>query len=119
MFGFTIVDGVRNSYHIRVGEGDFGTRVCHRISFNDVVITGVAIGTLVNTGLIVVVEPNGSVYLVWDPDSEMPLPEEVGYTICSVFPTIAGIGGEFVFKEFTESYDYQIVRWSEYDSPPS
>jgi hypothetical protein len=110
--GYLNIDGKKSWYHVTLGDGMFGPRVWHRIQYGCENITGIAIGMITDTSYIVVVVPNGPIFLIWDIESDMPQVDDIPYTIASVFPSIANIGMEFQFDHCTEDEDYYVVNWS-------
>jgi hypothetical protein len=109
-FGYVVLDGspVWFEMMITIGDGMLGKKIeCEGQS-----IIGIAIGVIKGTSHMVVVEPGGRVFLVYDFEDETGEHELIPYTVVSVFDTTADVGSKFDFKYGSEREDYTVVGWS-------
>lgn len=111
--GYLDINEKKSWFHIVLGTGMFGPRVWHRVQRGTVTIVGIAIGMIKDTSHIVLVLPNGPIFLVWDVESEMPLADDIPYTIVSVYPSIAYIGTQFQLNYGTDDDDFTVENWSD------
>lgn len=71
-------------------------------------LTGIAIGMVMNTSHVVIVVPGGPLLFVYDFENETGDNELILHTITTIFDTIEDIGSEFQFKLMSNDENYVL-----------
>jgi hypothetical protein len=109
--GFVELDGYEHWIEMTVGVGNAGLTLWKRVvSAGGIeIIKGITIGMLSNSSHMVIVQPGGRVWLVYDFEDETGENELISYTFVSAFRGIGDIGSKFDFELGTESEEYTLV----------
>jgi len=107
--GFVELDGHEHWIEMTVGEGNVGATLWKRVVSSEgfEIIKGIAIGMLTDSSHMVIVQPGGRVWLVYDFEDETGENELIPYV--SAFRGIEDIGSEFDFELGTESEEYTLM----------
>ena len=94
-----------------IGSGILGATRLKKVDYNKGSFIGVALGKIMNTSHLVIVEPGGRVFLVHDFEDETAENDLIPYTVAVVFTSIASIGSEFRFDHATMSEEFTLEDW--------
>jgi hypothetical protein len=110
-FGYVNSDHEQIWFNLVIGVGNLGPELWKRVRYHQTEVIGVAIGMIEETSYMVLLEPGGRVFIVFDFDDETGEHDAIPYYVASVFGNVGDIGMEFEYDYFIEDEDYVLEDW--------
>jgi hypothetical protein len=110
--GYSESGSQRQWHRITIGIGMYGSNILQNITYQYGNIKGVAIGMVDDTSHVVVVVPNGGVFLVWDEDCEIGHSPDLDFTVGLVFDNVNRVGTKFRFDRVIDDDQFKIKSFA-------